>query len=442
MALGLIGLLDLSIVTDRLVTLLKNAVATSPLSPAFTINVSGSAPDSVRNSGACELSVYLFHVGADKYQRNSPVTPPRLPPPFPVDPRAQTQVPVIPFQPLSLDLYYLLTAFAANDYVHEQQAMSIALKCLHENPIVRTNVTIEGNSVPEEFCLTMEVETADELSRVWQAAQPPARLSLVYKVSVVFITPEAPTRPIAPPVEEISIVAAPASLPFAESGQLATTFRKVSYRAPDLSVRSFDQSPATVAAGERVALIGAGLNGPASNQIFLLSADGSEFEVTPWMVANPAPPAPAVQTSSRVTLDLPGTVAPLPAAGSILADTPPPGVYQVSVGNATARSNATPVSIAAKLTIPAGPPQPILSPAGADFTVAGLGFAAGSTELLLGAARLNEVGGAPAAGEFQLNPAGTLVTFQLPAGLSAGLYPVRIRVNHVESAPTFWVQVP
>ncbi len=360
MALGLLGLLDLSIVTDRLVTLLKNARASSPL-PAFPINISGSAPDSVRVTGVCELSLYLFHVSADKFQRSSPVTPPRLPPPFPADPRAQTQVPVIPFQPLSLDLYYLLTAFAGNDYVHEQQAMSIALKCFHENPFVRTNVIIGGNSVPEEFCLTMEVETADELSRVWQAASPPARLSVVYKVSVVFITPEAPTKAIAPGVEEISLVAAPDSLPFAATGQVASTFRKVSYRAPDLSVRSFDQSPATVAAGERVSLLGAGLNQATSNLFFLLSADGSEFEVTPWVVANPPAPAAPLQTSSRTLLELPSTVGALPAPGSVLAATPPAGVYQLRVGNAIDRSNATPLSIAAKLTIPAGPPQPILS---------------------------------------------------------------------------------
>jgi len=417
-------------------------MAASPLGLAFPINISGSAPDSVRQSGICELSLYLFHIAADKYQRNSPVTPPRLPPPFPADPRAQTQVPVIPFQPLSLDLYYLLTAFAASDYVHEQQVMSVALKCFHENPIVRTNVTIEGNVVPEEFCLTMEVETADELSRVWQAASPPARLSVVYKVSVVFITPEAPTQPIAPPVEQFTIVAAPTSLPFADSGQVATTYRRISYRAPDLTLRSFDQSPASVAAGERVSLIGAGLNGVASNRVFLLSADGSEFEITPWMIADPPSPAPPVQTNSRMILELPATVASLPAPGSILADTPPAGVYQIRVGDVTGRSNATPLSIAAGLTIPAGPPQPVLSPAGADFTVAGVGFISNHTEVLLGGVRLNEVNAPPGAGEFELNPAATSITFQVPASLAAGLYPVRVRVNNVESAPTWWVQVP
>jgi len=265
---------------------------------------------------------------------------------------------------------------------------------------------------------------------------------VVYKVSVVFITPEAPTRAIAPPVEEFTIVAAPTSLPFADSGQVATTYRRVSYRAPDLTVISFDQSPATVAAGERVSLIGAGLNGAASNRGFLLSADGSEFEITPWIVANPPAPAPPTQTSSRMILELPATIAPLPAPGSILADTPPAGVYQVRVGDATGRSNATPLSIAARLTIPAGPPQPILTPAGADFTVGGVGFISNRTEVLLGGVRLSEVGAPPAAGEFDLNPAATLITFQIPAGLSAGLYPVRVRVNNVESAPTWWVQVP
>jgi hypothetical protein len=441
-AQSLLGLLDLSVVTDRLVAMLTNARDNSPLAPLpFTIKISGSAPDSVRANGDCQLSLYLFHVAADRYQRNSPVTPPRLPPPFPFNPRAQTQVPPVPAHPLSLDLYYLLTAFAGREYVQEQQAMSIALKCFHENPFVRTNVVIGGDTVPEEFCLTMEIESADELSRIWQAASPPARLSVVYKVSVVFITPEEPARPIAPGVEEISLVAAPVSLPFASTGAVATTFRRVSYVAPDLSTRSFDQSPATVAAGERVLLIGDGLNQPTSNQVFLLAADGSEFEVTPWVVANPPAPASPLETKSRIVLDLPPTVAALPAPGAALANTPPAGVYQLRVGNATDRSNATPVSIAAKLTVPAGPPAPVLTPVAGVFTVNGIGFG-GSVEVLIGGVRLNQSGGAPGAGEFGINPAGTVVTFQLPAGLPNGVHAVRVRVNQVESTPTWWVQLP
>ena len=57
----------------------------------FTIDVTGSAPDSIRDKGGCQMSIYLFHVEQDKYQMNSPV----------LGQRAQT----IPFQPLSLGLY-------------------------------------------------------------------------------------------------------------------------------------------------------------------------------------------------------------------------------------------------------------------------------------------------------------------------------------------------
>ena len=73
--------------------------------------------------------------------------------------------------------------------------MSIALKCFHETPIVRTHVLIPlppPTSQPEEFTLTMEVETLDTLSRLWQSTVNPMRLAAIYKVSVVFVTPPTP----------------------------------------------------------------------------------------------------------------------------------------------------------------------------------------------------------------------------------------------------------
>ncbi len=215
MPLQPLGVLDLSIVTDRLIKLIEKSRDESPLwatlgatSPTFTITVTGAMPEAVRKDGGCQVSVYLFHVAEDKYQKNAPVTGTRAPP--------------IPAQPLSLNLYYLVTAFADKNYVQEQQAMSIVLRCFHENPIVRENVVIPvppAQTVKEEFTLTMEVETSDEMARLWQAVTVPFRLSVVYKVSVVFITPPVPAVPLAPKPQRLGLTVDPTLSPDAQKGQ-------------------------------------------------------------------------------------------------------------------------------------------------------------------------------------------------------------------------------
>lgn len=439
MALQPLGVLDLSIITDRLIKLLEDCRDNSPLwtptNSQFTINVTGAAPESVRSDGDCQLSLYLFHVSQDRFQRNSSVTGSRE--------RPQP----IPFQPLSLELYYLLTAYANTNYVQEQQAMSIALRCFHENPIIRHTVLIEGANVDEEFSLTMEVESADELARMWQATTAAHRLSAVYKVSVVFVTPLAPTSGVAPKPTSFHLSADPTALPLASAGQVIGTLRVVNYLAPDATAtgsipRSYDLSPATVAAGEEFLLLGAGLNQATSQQLYLLLPNGVEYNISAWKTPNPGPPVNLLQTDARMTLRLPATVGALPA------NTPPPGIYQLRVGvdGATPyRSNATPFSIAARVNGPTGgppPPAPILTPAGGLFTLNGLGFSAGQTEVLLDTVALVAGAGATNPGEFGLNPAGTAITFRLPANLSAGRYTVRVRVNGVESAPAWWIVLP
>ena len=211
-----IGLLDLSIVTDRLIGILSQSAQNSQLwsgtsGQRFDITVTGLPPDEIRLlAEECYLSLYLFHISQDSFQRNSPVTGPWTPPP-PADPtKTSTRVPPTPFQPLSLDLHYLLTAYAKGSYIKEQQAMSIALKCFHENPIIRATVPVNGRI--EEFCLTMETESADEVGRLWQALSTSLRLSVVYKVSVIFIEPPSPPS-LVKPVETVDLEISPTFLP-------------------------------------------------------------------------------------------------------------------------------------------------------------------------------------------------------------------------------------
>jgi hypothetical protein len=446
MTLNMLGVLDLSFVTDTLIQLLTDCIDNWPLwAPAagsssgevnkFTINVTGAAPDTVRSLGQCQLSLYLFHVSPDPYQRNSPV----------VGPRAQT----IPAQPLSLDLYFLLSAFAPDDYHQEQQAMSIAMRCFHQHPIVHASVPIPVSPPPaplqfqpEEFTLTLEVETVDSLSRLWQSVTSSMRLAAVYKVSVVFMTPPAPAVAPAKGVQQINLAADPAALPFAANGQLIGAYRKVTYTSPHSSasspkILSYDSSAATVAAGQTLILYGAGLSdgssrsNPTAKRLYLLTPAGTEQEVTSWIVPvpNPNPPPATIVLDARLTVRLPATA-------------PEPGVYQLQVGSDVAsgdatsyRSNAVPVSIAAAVTgMPAAPAPPILG--GNSFN--GAGFVSGNTAVFLDTLPLAE--GPAQAGNFQI-AGGNTITFEPPTGIPHRLYAMRVRVNNVESDPSWWVSI-
>src|SRR5262245_48794211 len=108
-----IGLFDLSIITDRLIRTLEACRDASPLwnpddnpinpGPTFPITITGLSPDEVKGAGGCQLSLYLFHVARDAFQTNSFWSP---------QAQAVPGVPPVRYQPLTLDLYYLLSASA------------------------------------------------------------------------------------------------------------------------------------------------------------------------------------------------------------------------------------------------------------------------------------------------------------------------------------------
>jgi hypothetical protein len=152
-----LGLLDLSLVTRRLLKQLTDcATATriwdepgnlSPGSP-FTLNFTEKPPHEASKTSHCQVSLYLFHVAADKFYRNT----------YPDGGRARR----IPEHPLGLTLYYLLSAHSKADY-DAQQAMSIALKCFHEHHTLSAEAPMDGSI--HEFTLTLEPQTVDEVAR-------------------------------------------------------------------------------------------------------------------------------------------------------------------------------------------------------------------------------------------------------------------------------------
>jgi Pvc16 N-terminal domain len=395
-------------ITDELIQLLNANKG------GATFTVTDRSPDEIRSlPDDTYLSLYLFHVTPDKYQRNAlPVAPT---PGSERVPRALRA----PYQPLSLELYYLLTAYAKGDNASrdEQQAMTAALKCFHERPIV--TATVPGSDPNFEFVLTLEPETADSVGRLWQAVTSSLRLSVVYKVSVVLIEPPAPPVQAKKP-EIINLAVSPTDLPFARTGQVASTYIRTTYIAPDNQSHSYELVPATVAPGQPFILFGAGLNQSSSDRLYLVLPDGTESDITSW-ISQPS--------ESRFLLNLP------------IAGLPPAGVYQLRVGNAVAsgaegaiRSNTTPLSLAAWID-PAG--RPILSPVGSTYTLNGQGFSPGTVEVFLETIALS-AGGSAAPGQFNVSSS-SAIAFQLPEGLPNGTYALRVRVNRVESAPAKWV---
>jgi Pvc16 N-terminal domain len=417
--------LDLSAVTDSLIGLVKSQWTTAPIwaelggstgGPTFTPSFTGLAPDAARQQPGTQLSMYLYHVEPDNSQEALFWQAQML---------QTTAGEPTRFLPLALNLFYLLFAYSQTSYTEEQEAMSVALRIFHANPIVRSE---PGASPPWELTLTMEHRSYDELSRLWQATTAPLRMSLVYRAAVVFIDPDPmPSPPPAP--THVSVAAEPAQLPLSGPGGLPAvvgTFRDGSYTGPTGLAVPFSRSPATVAAGQTVWLMGSDLGvAGVSDQVYLLPPAGGEADVTAWVVT-------ADSSAAKLVLTLPQAVGTPPAA------VPAPGVYQLCVGGGSPgvqQTGSVSVSIAAYVDPAAGP---VLTGPG-PFTVPGAGFIPGATEVLIGAVALASTSSAPAAGEFRVDPSGASLSFTPPSDASGMTAPLRVLVNGIESDPAIWV---
>jgi hypothetical protein len=404
---------DISAITQTLYDLLTTALNNStspPLNiPHFNVNISCASPETARSGTDCQLSLYLLHVGRDPYWRNTPRD----------GPRAQLNS----TQPLSLNLYYLLTAWADKDFVHEQQAMSIALQCLHSQPIYRPGGT------DEEFTISIEADTIEEMSRLWQAFNTPIRLSCMVKVGVVFVTPALTAPPPAPPpvVANLAVGAEVGGGPLLfEAADLAVEPPS----AADPTAVSLSLGAPLAVGGSTLSILGAGLDLPAASQVFLSTADGlTEWRVSPAWRQTPVSPD-QLDLVLPVAYADPATALPAPPAA-----TPAPGVYLLSVGRNTpapaVRSNTIPVTIAARIDSLARPALPT-----GVYTLTGAGFAPGATALDVGGTDLAAVGaGPPGPGRFFVDPAGATITFALA---TPGSFPLAVVVNGVASPAAGW----
>ena len=96
--------------------------------------------------------------------------------------------------PLALDLYYLLTPFAASgeaDHLLLGQGDADLPRHRHR-PRRRRDRPMDVN---EELRITLFRRSLDEISQVWQALREPYRLSVCYQVKVTHLDSDAARTP-------------------------------------------------------------------------------------------------------------------------------------------------------------------------------------------------------------------------------------------------------
>lgn len=185
----------LAVASEGLRRLLWNSISADPVTQPLVgtedaivfLNPTATAQDSARR-----LSLWLYHVSEDEHVKNLPAV--RLS-------DATTRM-----TPLALDLFYLLTPFAASGEA-DHLLLGKAMQTFHDTATARV-VDTATMDVNEELRITLFRRSLDEISQVWQALREPYRLSVCYQVKVTHLDSER--RDLSTPVVSVSGSWAPA----------------------------------------------------------------------------------------------------------------------------------------------------------------------------------------------------------------------------------------
>jgi hypothetical protein len=160
----------IGMVSESLAELIEHEMALRPEVKATIL--SPDEPSSERR-----VNLFLYRIAENPFLRNldwqlRPGSPNLVPP------------------PLSLTLYYLVTAYAPNDArtgnSSAQEILGEAMRVLYENPVIPERHLVTGlKSAVEEIRVVHISLDMDEVSRIWGTFDQPYRTSTCYEVSVV-----------------------------------------------------------------------------------------------------------------------------------------------------------------------------------------------------------------------------------------------------------------
>lgn len=323
---------------------------------------------------------------------------------------------------LALTLHYLLSAYGRDDVDQDalnHRVLGAAMAILHENPVLTAadlGAAVADSRVAEQVeqikvsALPMGV---DELSKLWTACQSNLRVGAAYEVSVVLID---------------GAEAVPVPLPVLTRGSEDRGVQTVLGAAPVLAGAFPQRSQPAARQGESIVLQGSRLSVAGTLLRFRsLSPSGPSAAID--LMPQPGPQA------GDLALTLPDTPADPGAWGHWR-----PGFYSISAvttqaGAAPLHSNAVALALAPAITVK--PHSPATVTAGGIVTLTCSPRIGDGQQVLVlcgdavltPATILN-----PAPGDPALDSTPTTVTFTVPV-LAAGSYPVRLRVDGVDSIP-------
>jgi hypothetical protein len=304
--------------------------------------------------------------------------------------------------PLALDLHYLMTAYAESDegdQIEAHQILGDAMRVLHDHSYLLGDIldpALDGSV--ERAKVTLEPLTVEDVTKVWVALNKPYRLSVGYKVTVVQLQSRlqrsAPGLIAETPGGGPRIVVAPIQRPRIEEALVI--------RQGDPSNR---ERVAYARIGDRLALKGQNLSGDL--RILL-----NDVDVTASILS---------KTASRIELTIPDDAGiqpgpiPVRVAADILLGDPPVPHRGIS-------SNVSAIVLIprlATLTVTPGNP-PTLDIQGARL------FQENKECVTL-------IGDRVISSSAYTTSVTDHIVLAAPAGLPAGAYPVRVRVNGAES---------
>ncbi len=155
-------------VTETLEQLLRN----QQQAVAFDVSLDSPADVAIEQANP-KVNLFLFRVMENPFAKNQEWEP--------------VGTDVLRYPPLALNLFYVLTPFAA-DKRDEHRILGEAMRIFYDNSIMEAPLLRGGlEGTAEELKLDLCHLDIEDLTRIWNALNRPYRLSVCYEVRIVLI---------------------------------------------------------------------------------------------------------------------------------------------------------------------------------------------------------------------------------------------------------------